>query len=109
MEWKLLKKGMTPEHLGYLPAFLSEDDPRPAKEQIDANYQHGGGWHKFDGFEYDREGDFLLFPASEDGPAEFYDAVAETHLRNEKITLHEPGSWLKIEQPDGSWEVARVD
>ena len=31
--------------LGFLPSFLSEADPRPAAEQIHANYTHGGGWN----------------------------------------------------------------
>ena len=32
------------DHLGLIPAFLSADDQRPAKEQLHANYLHGGGW-----------------------------------------------------------------
>jgi hypothetical protein len=42
MEWVLKHKKATPEMLGFIPEFLNEDDPRPAKEQLDSNYSHGG-------------------------------------------------------------------
>lgn len=29
---------------GFIPSFLSEEDPRPAREQIDERYEHGGGF-----------------------------------------------------------------
>ena len=35
---------MVTEQLGMLPYFIDPNDPRPAREQLDANYQHGGGW-----------------------------------------------------------------
>ena len=28
--------------VGLIPSFLDTEDTRPAREQIDANYQHGG-------------------------------------------------------------------
>jgi hypothetical protein len=33
VEFELLHPRMTREHLGYLPMFLSSDDPRSAREQ----------------------------------------------------------------------------
>ena len=38
------RHGYDHEALGFIPTFLHVDDPRPAAEQIDAAYQHGGGW-----------------------------------------------------------------
>jgi hypothetical protein len=40
----LIKSGVD---LGFLPAFLNERDPRPAKEQINSAYQH---WNPLVGF-----------------------------------------------------------
>ena len=44
MRWLLVHPAVTEEVLGWLPSFLSEDDPRSAREQLDANYKYGGGW-----------------------------------------------------------------
>lgn len=50
MRWVLFHPKMTPEMLGLIPSFLSESDPRPAREQFDENYQHGGGWRPLPNF-----------------------------------------------------------
>lgn len=88
--------------LGFLPMFLDLDDPRSAKEQLDANYAHGGGWQSFKGHKMLPNGD-LQYPGDE--PTQF---VAHTHFRNERVVLYEHG-WVAIVQPDGSFEVARMD
>jgi hypothetical protein len=50
MIWVLLDHRVTEkEHLGSLPKMLNEHDPRPAREQLDAGYRHGGGWSPFKG------------------------------------------------------------
>lgn len=36
--------------LGYLPGFFDAADPRPARQQIDQNYGHGGGWRPMEGW-----------------------------------------------------------
>lgn len=87
---------------GYLPSFLSEDDPRPAREQIDANYGHGGGWRPFL-MGMTLKGNALHFPG--DPP---YPLVAKAKLRDETLLLFK-FSWLAIVQPDGSYEIAMVD
>lgn len=98
-----------PEGLGFLPSFLSENDPRPAREQINENYAHGGGWHPFNGFTR-TDDNCLVYPG--DGtvyaPDEFYYPLAEAQLRDEKLYFYE-GEWLSIVQPDGSFEVSRMD
>src|SRR5262245_27921658 len=102
MTWNLMHRGMTEEHLGLLPMMLSEDDPRPAREQFDQNYQHGGGWNPFDGFKL-RDDNWLTYPG--DPPTM---PVAWTRLRDELIVLYQH-AWVAIIQPDRSYEVCRMD
>jgi hypothetical protein len=51
----------------------------------------------------------MIYPADGDGPTEVYHLVAKATLHHEKLLLFMPGSWLCIVQPDGSFEVGRVD
>lgn len=102
MIWIAKHPQATIEMLGFLPEFLSDEDPRPAREQIDANYSHGGGWVPFKGFEMLPNGN-LKYP--EDPEVEL---IAETRLRDETIRFYNY-AWLVIIQLDGSWEVARID
>jgi hypothetical protein len=99
MIW-LMISGTSPEVLGLVPSFFSEDDPRPAREQIAARYI--SGWHPLPGFILSDDGS-LIYPG--DPPLL---PIAATTLRDEQITFY-PHSWLAIVQPDGSLEVARVD
>jgi hypothetical protein len=87
--------------IGFIPDFLSEDDPRPAREQINENYSHGGGWLATQGFSL--EGGYLCFEG--DDPLA---PVAYTHLREEKIIIY-PYGWIVVQQPDHTIEVARID
>ena len=103
MVWQALHPKLTPEHLGFLPGFLDADDPRPAREQIDASYQHGGGWQPFEGFKFDPGRLTLKYPGD---PA--FKAIAMTTLRDETLYFFDH-DWLLILQPDGVWEVARVN
>jgi len=87
--------------LGFLPSFISEQDPRSASEQLNANYTHGGGWRPQPGFTHK---DFALtYPGD---PT--MQPVAMTNLRHELICLY-PHDYLAIFQPDGTFEVSRVD
>jgi hypothetical protein len=102
MIWVLLHRGMTQEHLGLLPDMLDEADPRPAKEQFNDNYQHGGGWHHFAGFTMHK--DFTLtYPKDPPLPP-----IASTQLRDELIILYQH-DWVAIIQRDGSFEICRMD
>ena len=100
--WTMLDSRMHLEHLGYLPSFLNNADPAPARKQLDENYSHGGGWVPFKGFILDAK-NALIYPG--DPPLT---PLAETYLRKEHILYYEC-SWVVIKQPDGSWEVARMD
>lgn len=50
LDFKILDPRVTPEHLGFIPCFLIDHDPRPASVQIDERYAHGGGWRAMSGF-----------------------------------------------------------
>ena len=103
-----------PEAAGLIPQFLSEMDPRPAREQLNENYAHGGGWQPFPGFELvvrrkpegridEYAGYTLQYPS--DPPMRM---LSQGQLRNEIIMLFE-GAWVVIMQPNGTWEVSRMD
>jgi hypothetical protein len=81
---------------------LSEVDPRPAKEQFDSNYQHGGGWHPFPGFKLGT-GISLHYPGDE--PLE---PLAMCEFRDELIVVYR-FAWVAIIQRDQSFEVCRMD
>lgn len=100
--WTLIHPRMTTDMLGYVPLFFDTLDPRSAREQINTNYSHGGGWHPIHGFEMLPNGN-LKYPG--DPPTRL---LAETKLRGETIRFYEH-SWLLILQPDGTWEVSRCD
>lgn len=103
------------EVAGLLPSFLDEADERGAVEQIDAHYQHGGGWKDFTGFilggHIDR-GYTLQYPG--DPPER---EVSRAVMRGELIVLFE-SSWVAVIKPDmtfsqdgwlGDYKVARID
>jgi hypothetical protein len=102
MVWMLLHPKMTPEHLGLLPGMLDENDQRPAKEQFDGNYAHGGGWRPYNGFKLTVE-NHLTHPG--DPPLR---PLAITHLRGETILFYDH-SWVVVVQPDRTFEACRMD
>lgn len=101
IEFTLLHPRMTKEALGNIPYFFSEEDPRPAREQINEAYIFSG-WQPFEGFELVAEenlrypGDPVMYP------------LAKARLRDETINFYQ-SAWVSIVQPDGSFEVARID
>lgn len=100
-EWELLHPQMTLAHLGYLQNFLSTASPATAVEQIDRMYSHGGGWQPMS--DWKMAGDTIQYPG--DPPLS---PIARTRLRDEEILLY-PSSWVCVRQPDGAFEIARVD
>lgn len=99
--WTLLDPRMTQDHLGYLPGFLSVEDPRKAREQLDSAYI--SGWNPFDGFTFEPKARTLKYPGDP-----IMRPLAETSLREEVILFY-PSAWVLILQPNGSFEVARLD
>jgi len=98
----ILLNGGTPDHVGLIPHWLDEDDKRPAREQLNEHYMHGGGWQTFDGFKLKRD-HTLEFDGDE--PLQ---PLALMWLRDEMIAMYRYG-WVMILQPDGSFEVSRMD
>jgi len=95
----------TREHLGLIPYMLNPDDPRIAKEQFDASYAHGG-WHPQPGFELKPNDDLQYLQYPDDPPLK---PLAEIHWgRDERVLIYEYG-YVAIIQPDGSFEVCRMD
>ena len=91
------------EQIGLIPYFLTEEDPRSAREQFDANYQHGGGWRPLEGWKFDTKTLGLTYP----GDPELM-PIAFTMLREEKILFY-PYAQVMVLQPDMSFEVSRMD
>jgi hypothetical protein len=99
----VMLSNVDPELLGLLPSFLHVGDPRSAREQFDANYAHGGGWNAFEGHKLDPLTGALKYP----GDPRLL-PLAVTKLRDETIYFYE-NAWVCIVQPNGSYEVARMD
>jgi len=91
-----------PDHLGLIPAFLDDNDPRPAKEQFHENYAHGGGWRPMSKMTMDKTG-ALHYPGDPE-----YEPIAAIRMRSETIYVYRWGI-VAIRQKDGSFEVARMD
>jgi len=98
--WVGLHPKITAEHLGFLPSFLDDEDPRPAKEQFNTKYI--GGWRPMMGFTL---GPNMSLNFSGDQPTY---PIAMTSLRDELIFLY-PSDWVVIVQTDGTFEVSRMD
>lgn len=87
--------------VGIIPVFLSETDPRPAREQFAERYI--GGWMPIEGFAFHPDTLTLTYP----GDPPMY-AIAKATLREETILVF-PHAWVLILQPNGTWEVSRMD
>ena len=103
IEFDILDRHTSIEDLGLLPEFLSSFDPSPAREQLDRNYQHGGGWRSFTSGWVVSDDMTISYPGDEP-----LSPLAVAHLRNESIYVY-PHSWVLIKQPDGSFDIARMD
>lgn len=91
-----------PDELGFLPDMIDQKDPRSAKEQFDANYAPGGGWHQMRGFTH--KGMVLHYPG--DPP---YEPIAMWPLRDEMIVVYRYGIVAIFQTKTGEFEVARLD
>ena len=100
--WELLHPHMRPEMLGLLAYWLDDEDPRPAKDQFNGHYAHGGGWRPFKGFKLS-ESNWLIYP--EDPPLQ---PLAQCQFRNELIVFYEH-AWVAIIHKDRYFEACRMD
>lgn len=104
VQWTMLNPMMTLDHLGFLPAFLQDDDPRPVSEQIAERYAHGGGWSPYGKGKWRHLGDHVLkFPGDQQ-----MKPLAMAKVGKETVYFYEHAV-LAVFQPDGSFEVTRVD
>src|SRR5882724_11130740 len=100
---RLLSPDVTLEDLGRIYGMLDLTNPAPARDQLNANYQHGGGWRPFDDKFTLGDDDSLGYP--DDEPLH---PIAEIRLRAERIIIYE-SNFVAIVQPDRSFEVCRMD
>jgi hypothetical protein len=107
-----LYNGANPEMLGMLPQIFGvvEHEGKTAKEMVNLEYGHGGGWHPFGGDKWSIQHllgqDVLSYGTDDD--AEAYRIVASWKVGDETVRLWE-GSWVSITQKDGAFEVSRMD
>jgi hypothetical protein len=102
-DWKLLHPKMTMEHLGLLPIIITSADPRPAKDQINERYAHGGGWSPLPKWRIDIETLNAKYPGDP-----VYKPLAKLELPKETVAFYDH-SWVAIIQLDGSYEMSRMD
>ena len=98
-----LHPAMTMEHLGFLPSFLNDADPRPMREQFNEHYQ--SGWQKMHGLTL-VDGRSLHYPGDP-----LMEPVAKIELedgRKEFVCFYEHDI-VAIIQPDLSFEACRMD
>jgi hypothetical protein len=103
IEVELLHPHATPDMVGILPEFLDPKDPRPAREQLNENYAHGGGWSPMKGWRMEPSSHIMHY--DDEVPLR---PLARIRLRNESVLLYE-SSWVAIVQPNGEFEVSRMD
>lgn len=118
LNFKYIDPRCTPDHLGLIPDFFLDSDPRPAVEQINDRYRHGGGWFDLKvgrgGFKLLANG-ALKYPEDPALPAlaeawlhALPNTVYPDGVERERIVVH-AGAFVSIHQPDGSFRVSRLD
>lgn len=101
VEVKYLHPRATPHHIGQIPFWLNEANPKTAAQQLNDGYPFGG-WSPFQGFTL-LDNNSLSYPG--DPPQR---PIAEMKLREETILIYEH-AWVAVIQPDRSFEVCRMD
>lgn len=88
-------------HLGIIPEYFDENDPKPAAQQVSEKYI--GGWLPMKAnYKFLPDGSFV-YPG--DPPTRL---LYVAQFRNEQIRVYEH-AWVGIFQPDGSFEISRMD
>lgn len=102
IQFQILDQRYSEESLGFIPSFLSHADGRPARDQFNERYAHGGGWQPMSGWSMGPVGE-ILYPGEPALPP-----IAVAALGSEVIRIY-PHAWVSITQEDGSFEVSRMD
>jgi hypothetical protein len=95
--------------VGVLDRIFRNGDPRPAKEQIEDRYYHGGGYRPIPGFRLERGS--IVYPGDpENGEDdEVYEPIAFTALNStELIVLYQSG-FVRVSQTNGDFDIVRMD
>ena len=100
-------RGMTLEWLGFIPTFIDPFNDEPAAKQLDDNYQHGGGWRPMEGWKLN-EARVLSYDPADPPLKPLYHAKHVSKNGEENIYFYD-SAWVCIVQPDGSFEVSRLD
>jgi hypothetical protein len=94
--------GCPPDAWGFIPGYLDEADPRPARAQFDERYP--GGWSPAPtALKFERKQMVLTYPG--DPP---FAARGALQFRGELLILFE-SDFVVILQSDGTWQCARMD
>jgi hypothetical protein len=104
--WNMYSGG-TLDHLGAIPFIIlprSLDD-RPVAEQVQERYAHGGGWSPYGKGKWKRNPSTgaLKYPGDPALPT-----LASVRIGDELVTVH-AYAIVCVVQPDGSFEVSRMD
>lgn len=102
IQFNILDARYSEESLGFIPSFLSRADGRSAREQFHERYAHGGGWQPMKGWSLGPVGE-ILYPGEPALPP-----IAVAALGDETIRVY-AHAWVSITQPDGTFEVSRMD
>lgn len=110
--WLLLHPQASPENLGFLPEIFLGDDESCLVDQLNARYQHGGGFSASPGWtkgevigETPQTGPIHLLIGS--SGETFYPVAAFRH-RHEVGVLYTPSEFFGIFNDDGTFQVCRV-
>ena len=108
--------GFPPVSLGTLPLMFHPFSDDDAKTQIDKRYAHGGGFVDTPGFslndEWKEPGEAIIQYYQEEAAPEEQDPPLHELARaklGEETLIFFPYAFLAIVQPDGSFQVTRVD
>jgi hypothetical protein len=102
--WIALSSRFCAEDLGFLWDILMSEDKRPVREQLNERYAHGGGYRPFKGFTLDRMTMTMRYPGDP-----LFKPSAMTTIGDEQVFFYPQGQWLLILQPNGDFDVTRVD
>jgi hypothetical protein len=102
MRWTF-KNLLAVELTGLLPDIFRSEDPRPAAEQANDRYAHGGGWRPQAKWKISPVTGVASYPGDPD-----MEPIALGRLRNERVYVYDHG-YVCIMQTDGTFEMCRMD
>ena len=96
-----------PQRAGHLPQIIINRDARSAQEQVNARYQHGGGWRSVEGFKlgWPRADEYSLNYEGEEPLRE----VSRALFHGTQVLVLFKYSYLAIVEADKLIDVSRID